>query len=270
MLPPQCVCLLRVNDQHNIEIHQHREAWLRRPLLRSVYRDFHEHIAARLRRDVKGQIVEIGSGIGSIKEVVPECVTSDFYPNPWLDRQENAYRLSFADASVSNLILFDVWHHLEFPGNALAEFRRVLAPGGRLIVFEPDMGLLGRLVYTFGHHEPVAFRQPISWQAPEGFPLDDPPYFAAQSRAHRVWVRGEGCSHLQGWRVIETCRIASLAYLASGGFSKPPLVPLALHGLVRAFDGLLSLLPALFSVRLLVVLEQEPHTGSTSTSIPPP
>ncbi len=27
---------------------------------------------------------------------------------------ENAYSLSFADRSVANLILFDVWHHLEF------------------------------------------------------------------------------------------------------------------------------------------------------------
>ena len=30
----------------------------------------------------------------------------------------------------SNLILFDVWHHLEYPGSAMAEFARVLAPKG--------------------------------------------------------------------------------------------------------------------------------------------
>jgi hypothetical protein len=48
--------------------------------------------------------------------VIPECVTTDIFPNPWLDRVENAYALNFADASVGNLILFDVFHHLEFPG----------------------------------------------------------------------------------------------------------------------------------------------------------
>jgi len=57
--------------------------------------------------------------MGSIKEVIPDCVTTDLFPNPWLDRQENAYHLGFADGSVSNLILFDVWHHLRYPDQPL-------------------------------------------------------------------------------------------------------------------------------------------------------
>ena len=64
--------------------------------------------------------------------------------------------LTFADESVANLILFDVWHHLEYPGTALAEFQRVLAKGGRLVIFDPAMGLLGRAVYGLCHHEPLA------------------------------------------------------------------------------------------------------------------
>ncbi len=111
--------------------------------LRAVYRNFHELIASRLDRSVPGPIVELGSGMGSIKEVIPECVTTDLFPNPWLDRQENAYQLTFAAGSVSNLILFDVWHHLRYPGTALAEFRRVLAPGGRVIIFDPAISLTG-------------------------------------------------------------------------------------------------------------------------------
>lgn len=245
-----------MKEQHNLEIHRNREAWQRRPLLRAVYQDFHQLIASRLCRGLEGLTVELGSGIGSIQQTVPGCITTDLFPNPWLDRQENAYQLSFADHSVANLILFDVWHHLEFPGTALAEFRRVLLPGGRLIVFEPAMGLLGRLVYSLGHHEPVTFHQPVTWFAPAGFKADAAPYFAAQSRAHRLFIQGEQREQLTGWQVIETRPLASLAYLASGGFSKPQLCPAALHPCLRRLDALLSRMPSLFAVRLLVVLEK--------------
>lgn len=245
-----------VKEQHNLEIHRNREAWQRKPLLRQVYEDFHRLIAAHLIRGSSGLTVELGSGIGSIKQTVPECLTSDLFPNPWLDRQENAYRLSFADGEVTNLILFDVWHHLEHPGTALAECRRVLAPQGRLIVFEPGMGLLGRLVYSLGHPEPVAFHQPVEWFAPPDFNVADPPYFAAQSRAHRLFVRGEQREELAGWRVLKVVRLASLAYFLSGGFSKPQMCPTVLHPCVRLLDSLLARLPSLFAVRLLVVLEK--------------
>ena len=83
--------------QHDLEIQANRLAWQRKAQLRAVYRGFHELIASRLDRSVPGQVVELGSGMGSIKEVIPDCVTTDLFPNPWLDRQENAYRLSFAD-----------------------------------------------------------------------------------------------------------------------------------------------------------------------------
>lgn len=244
-------------EQHNLEIQRNREAWQRRPLLRAVYEEFHRRIAANLTREISGLTVELGSGIGSIKKVVPECITTDLFPNPWLDRQENAYRLSFANESVANLILFDVWHHLEFPGTALAECRRVLLPRGRLILFEPAMGLLGRLVYSLGHHEPVAFGQPVQWLAAPDFDVSDPPYFAAQSRAHRLFIRGEEKERLEGWRVLKVEPMASMAYLVSGGFSKPQLCPMVMLPALRVLDGLLSKMPALFAVRLLVVLEKD-------------
>ena len=114
--------------QHDVEIQANRRAWQSKAQLRAVYRGFHELIASRLDRSVPGLVVELGSGMGSIKEVIPDCVTTDLFPNPWLDRQENAYRLSFAAGSVSNLILFDVWHHLRYPGTALAERLAAASP----------------------------------------------------------------------------------------------------------------------------------------------
>ena len=173
--------------QHNREIHANAEHWRRKPLLQEIYRDFYLEIAGELRRDLPGQTVEIGSGIGNLKNVVPEALATDLFPNPWLDRIENAYALSFANGSVANLILFDVWHHLQYPGTALTEFHRVLEPGGRLIIFDPAMGLLGRIVYGLFHHEPLGLGEKIQWSAPAGFSPDDMTYYAAQGNAQRVF-----------------------------------------------------------------------------------
>ena len=60
--------------RHNREIHVNRAAWQRRPLLRDIYRDFHRQIAARLAGGT-GYTVEVGSGMGSIKEIIPACIT---------------------------------------------------------------------------------------------------------------------------------------------------------------------------------------------------
>ncbi|HXQ81264.1 MAG TPA: methyltransferase domain-containing protein [Opitutaceae bacterium] len=242
--------------QHDVEIQANRQAWQRKPQLRAVYRGFHELIASRVDRRIPGQIVELGSGMGSIKEVIPECVTTDLFPNPWLDRQENAYRLSYPDGGISNLILFDVWHHLRYPSTALAEFRRVLAPGGRVIIFDPAISWTGRLVYGLFHHEPVGLRLPVTWEAPAGFRPSDADYFAAQGAATRIFWRREAPGRLAKWDLCEVTPLASFEYLATGGFSGPRIGGPAMFRFWRSVDHALSRWPKLFAARLLVVLKK--------------
>jgi SAM-dependent methyltransferase len=188
---------------------------------------------------------------------MPECLITDIFPNPWLDRVEDAYALSFADASVGNLILFDVFHHLEFPGTALNEFARVVRPGGRVVLFEPGLGALGKFVYQIFHHEPVAEREPIRWLAPNGVDLRNVAYYAAQGNAWRLFVREELGPVLDEWIIRTVKPIVSIAYLASGGFSKPSLYPERMLPLVLALDRFLSFVPGIFATRLLVVLERK-------------
>jgi SAM-dependent methyltransferase len=242
--------------QHDLEIQGNRKAWERKPRLRTVYRGFHELIASRVDRTVPGMVVELGSGMGSIKEVIPDCVTTDLFPNPWLDRQENAYRLSFADGSVSNLILFDVWHHLRYPGTALEEFRRVVPAGGRVIIFDPAISVIGRIIYGLFHHEPVAMGLPLTWNAPTGFKPGDADYFAAQGAATRIFWREEEPARLAGWDVEEAIPLPSFEYFATGGFSGPQLGGAGLFRLWKGADRLLARWPNLFAARLLVVLKR--------------
>jgi SAM-dependent methyltransferase len=243
--------------QHNVEIQANAAHWRRKPLLQKVYRDFYAEISTELRRDLPGQTVEIGSGIGNLKTVVPEALATDIFPNPWLDQVENAYAMTFANESVANLILFDVWHHLEYPGTALREFHRVLAPGGRLVIFDPAMGLLGRLVYGAFHRESLGLGKKIRWFAPESFVADEMTYYAAQGNAQRVFFSEEFLSELADWQIIRRNKFAGLPYVASGGFSGPQLYPVGLYRGLQAVDRMADSCPSLFATRLLVSMEKK-------------
>jgi SAM-dependent methyltransferase len=244
-------------ERHLIEMRSNLEAWQRSRLLRAIYARFYDLIRANL-ASVPGPIVELGSGIGAVKEFIPECITTDIFPNPWLDRQENAYALNFSDESLSSLILLDVFHHLKYPGTALNEFRRVLRGKGRVIILDPGMGLLGRLVYGLFHHEPLGLRKQIEWLAPVGFNPEGTGYFAAQANASRVFLRGEFKEELKLWNVVRLEELPEIAYIASGGFSKPQLYPSAALPLIRRLEKLLTAWPKLFATRLLIVLVKEP------------
>ncbi len=243
-------------SQHNSEIHENLAHWQRKPLLREVYAGFYREIAARLEGRPDGPVVECGSGIGNLKSVIPDCVTTDLFPNPWIDRTENVFALSCTDRSVAALILFDVFHHLEYPGTALAEMHRVLKPGGRVVLFEPAAGLLGRFVLGLFHHEPLALGRPITWTAPAGWDPRSVRYYAAQGNAWRLFRRGEHAGRLAGWTIREVTCHPALTWLLCGGFRGPQLCPRFALPLVRLAERALALCPALSASRMLVVLEK--------------
>ena len=244
------------SEQHNIEIHENRISWDKKPSLQKAYGHFYSLIAAQVDYQLPGVKLEVGSGMGNIKKFIPDCMTSDLFPNPWLDRVESVYGLSFPDSSVSNLILFDVWHHLEYPANALAEAKRVLVPGGKLILMEPAMSVLGRMVYGRCHHEPVGFEIPLSARIADMTQPDSNRYFAAQSSAHRVFKNQEIPKLLGGWNLQSVKEITSFAYWGTGGFSGPQLYPDQLYPLIHGMDKILRIIPSLFAARLLVVLSK--------------
>lgn len=242
-------------ESHDREIQTNVINWQKKPLLQKIYRGFHQSIAKQL-APCNGLVVELGSGVADITEVIPHCLRTDLFPNPWIDHVENAYQLTFADRSLSNLILFDVFHHLRYPGVALKEMKRVLVPGGRVIIFEPCVSLLGLIVYGLLHPEPLGLNRPIHWESPIGWQPTDIDYYAAQGNASRIFVRNEVDVRALGWHLPLVQPLCSLSYVASGGYSKPQMYPTAALPIMRKIDQLLGYLPQLFATRLMIVLEK--------------
>ena len=242
-------------SRHFREMKSNSQSWQAKPLLREIYNDFYKYIADELVTGSDVRSVELGSGLGNIKEQIPDCLRTDMVMQPWLDQVENAYELSFSNSSLDNLVLFDVFHHLKYPGTAVAEFHRVLRTGGRVIIFEPCISWLGRLVYGLLHPEPIAMNDKIDWLAPDHWCSNDADYYAAQGNATRVFLAQKENFVVEGFAVTKIARYSAFSYVASGGYSGPQLYPFKAYKVIKSIDKVLDLCPSLFATRLLVVLE---------------
>src|SRR5262245_15405723 len=130
----------------------YRDIWERKPVLRLIYDDFYDRIAAAC---VSGLAIELGGGIGNLKQRLPEVVATDIQPAPWLDCVADAQRLPFAGGCAANIVMVDVLHHLEFPVVFFREAERVLRPGGRVVMVEPAITWGSSLFYRLLNNEPV-------------------------------------------------------------------------------------------------------------------
>ena len=241
-------------EQHKAEIERNLRAWQSKPLLREIYAGFYRRIMLLIDPRLPGRIVEIGSGIGNLKSHLPNALATDLFAYPWLDLVCDAYSMPFATGSVSHLVLFDVFHHLEVPNAFLKEARRVLVPQGRIIIFEPYISLCSFIVYGLFHHEPIGCCKPIDL-------ADTPPhsraYYAAQGNATRLFFRSEIPDWPNGWEVFYAEAFSCFHYLLSGGYSKPALYPARMLGLIKRMDEKLSGWQRFFAGRALIGLKAQ-------------
>jgi SAM-dependent methyltransferase len=163
----------------------------------------------------------------------------------------DGYELPFRPASLSHLVLFDVFHHLQAPNAFLLEARRVLDPAGRLILFEPYISWTSYPICGLLHHDPVALKEPINRASSLPRPRD---YYAAQGNATRLFIRKEIPSWPKGWVVFHAEAFSCFHYLLSGGYSKPACYPPGWLGALRRIEVKLSRWPRVLGGRCLVGL----------------
>ena len=230
-------------------------AWRARPLLRRVYGEWFDLIVSRL-SPVDGPTIELGSGFAPLKERLPDLVATDVEPTPWADVVADAQSLPFEDASLANIVAFDVLHHLAEPTRFLDEARRTLRPGGRVIALEPYTSPLWTVLYRRFHHEltdpnvdPFDSDPRLAAKAMEGNQaLPTVLFFRRDDELRRRWPE---------LVIVERRRFAFLLYPLTGGFTRRPLAPSALFKPLRALEAVLAPVAALAASRCFVVLERQ-------------
>jgi SAM-dependent methyltransferase len=237
-------------DYKNRKIYQNKD------LIKIIYTNYYKNIKKNIYLSDKKKILELGSGGGNIKKVIKDCITSDQFKNKNIDRIENIYKINFEKNSISNIILIDVFHHLQFPSLALKEIHRVLIKNGRIIMVEPAMGFIPRIVYKIFHYEPNGFNLRIKWNnIPKKIPSSNK-YFAAQSIPWRAFFLKE--LNLKSKYSIKLIKpFSDFAFLLSGGYSYKALYPKILYSMIKLIDKILtSISIRIFSARMLIVLQK--------------
>ncbi|MBI4821114.1 MAG: class I SAM-dependent methyltransferase [Deltaproteobacteria bacterium] len=230
-------------------VHEHRAAWAKKPALRDAYRELFDRIRGACTPEAP--TVELGSGPGFFKEAHPDIVATDVFAHPHAELVADAEALPFADASIANLVMLDVFHHLPKPTRFLAEAARVLKPKGRLVMIEPWLSLSGYTFYRFLHHEDC---DPSSPPFDPFTGLKDP--MEGNAALPYVYFRSDGVFFGLGLplRIVRREPFSGLPWLLTGGFSGPSLTPLL--PVARVLEPYLCRFPRLFSTRCLIVLER--------------
>lgn len=164
----------------------------------------------RLALPTAGRMLDAGGGTGrasaQLRPLVGGLMISDL-SRPMLERargvghpvQSRAERLPFPDGSFDRVLVVDALHH--FVGRqreAIADLLRVLKPGGRMVIEEPDINRF--VVKLVALAETLALMRSHFYSPAE---IRDMVLGASPSRAQPVSARVESGEGFSAWVVVD-------------------------------------------------------------------
>ena len=209
----------------------------KKPFLKRLYVDFYKQLKLSIPGDISSKsIVELGSGGGFIKELIPQAVTSDVIPLPHVDKNFSVFNMPFGKNTVDVFLMLNVFHHISDASSFLKEIERCLKSHGRVIMIEPANTFWGRIIWKNFHHEP--FDPEGGWS----FEGSDPIFSANEALPWIVFCRDRERLHTEfpSLKVLSIKPHSPLSYIVSGGVSMKQLLPSCLYHAVRAFEMILS------------------------------
>ena len=196
---------------------------LGKPGLWRLYNEVYQSFLDCLRRcPPQGAVIELGSGAGFAKRVIPELITSDILPYRGLDQVFDACNMPFTDNSLRLITMWNTFHHIPDAAAFLSEAQRCLMPGGRVCIVDPHPGWISSPIYRFLHHEPFDPDAP-EWQFETTGPLSG----ANGALAWIVFVRDRAkfARLFPALSLVQYQPTMPLRYWLAGGLKKWSLLP---------------------------------------------
>lgn len=217
--------------------------------LNAIYREWYQALAACFQQ--KGRLLEVGSGAGFLKEVMPGVITSEIFEVPGVDLVADACNLPMEAATLDGILMTDVFHHIPDVATFLREAARCVKPGGRLAMIEPWRTNWSEWVYRNLHPEP--FEPDADWSIPLTGPLSG-------ANGALPWIvfdrdKTRFLREYPEWSVHRISPMMPLSYLLSGGVSLRISLPGSLYSLWRIIER--YLFPSSWSMFALIELERK-------------
>ncbi|MDI6751408.1 MAG: methyltransferase domain-containing protein [bacterium] len=217
--------------------------------LKRLYVDLYKEFAIS-KRGPDGLLIELGSGGGFLKEVIPDVITSDILPVPGINLCFSGLSMPFSDQTISAFFMIDVLHHLPDSVLFFKEVERCLKVGGRCIMIEPANTLWARFIYQNFHHE--EFYPEGEWGFEGNRPLSD-------ANGAIPWIifcrdRERFEKEFPNLKITHLSFLIPFRYLLSGGLSTRSLVPSFLYEAVKQIEFIFSPLNRYFGMFMKVEL----------------
>jgi len=215
---------------------RYREIIQRKVFLKRLYLDFYKEFKLVSDKFPNGLFVELGSGGGFIKDVVPNVITSGILHVTGKDVQFSALAMPFKDHTVGAFFMLDVLHHINHEYIFFKEVDRCLKIGGEIVMIEPANTPWSQFIYRNFHNEP--FDPYGGWDFEEVDPLSS----ANSALPWTIFVR----DRTQFEKLFPSLRVRKIRfhtpfrYLVSGGCSVQQLLPPFTYDIVKGLEILLS------------------------------
>jgi SAM-dependent methyltransferase len=233
----------------------HRQIIQNKPFLKRLYIDFYREFQKSAVKILKKDklLVELGSGGGFIKEIIPEVVTTDVLPLKGIDLHFSALDMPFENEEVDAFFALNVLHHIPDLRLFFHEIDRTLKPNGRILMIEPANTLWSRFIYTRFHHEP--FDPTAGWTLKD----DSSPMTAANDAI--PWIvfyrdRQLFQKEFPSLKILSLQPHTPFRYILSGGLTLRQLAPTALYPLAKGLENLLSRLNDYIGMFLTIELKK--------------
>jgi len=229
---------------------EHKNILLSKKSLRSIYEKWYTTFKSYI--DKNAVYIELGSGGGFLKDIIPEVITSDINKIPGVDQYFSASSLPFDDKSVSGIFMIDALHHFPEVDRFFAESVRVLKKQGKIVLVEPWYTKWSRFIYKNFHHE--LFDLNRDWT----FPLSGPLSGSNMALPYIIFKRdikffSETYPQLKVKRLEPH---TPFTYLLTGGFSRKEFLPAFIIRFVRYIEDHIPFVRNKFAMFVTIEIEK--------------
>jgi SAM-dependent methyltransferase len=214
-----------------------RDIIQKKPGLKKFYQELYKIYQEGLSRcSENGDVIELGSGAGFVKDIIPEIITSDVLPYENVDQVVDATDMPFNDNSLKAILMANVFHHIPDVSMFLSEACRCLKPCGRIIIIDQHNSWFSKIIFKYFHDEPFC-PDATNWKFDSTGPLSG----ANGSLAWIVFKRDYLIfrSKFPNFKLVKYKPHSPLRYWLLGGLKKWSLLPAQLFGLATFIDNLL-------------------------------
>lgn len=228
----------------------HRQIIKQKGILNKIYFDFYNQFKES--NFPEGPVVELGSGGGFIKDIIPQVITSDLLKAPGIDKIISATKIPCSKNSVAGFVMIDVLHHIKNPERALKEMERCLKPGGKVVMIEPYNSLWGGFIYKYIHRE--KFDPKVGWKVSGKGRMSD----SNTALPWIIFVRDRKIiqNKFPNLKIVKIYPHSPFKYLFSGGLTPWQFLPTFTYPVIRRFDDFISRLFPQISMFVTIKIEK--------------